>query len=62
MAYDPDNSTASIRRDSEPFEEKYGSADLLGYNYTDLVCLNPINNGSYAGKPCLKDFNFMAIS
>ena len=60
FAYDHNNSTMSVLHSTKPFEEQYGSADLMGYNYRDLICLFPIN-GTKEGFPCLDDFDFMAI-
>jgi hypothetical protein len=61
IVYNPQQSSKSNLAAPEEFEEVYGSADLKGYNYTDLVCLEPIN-GTDEGYPCVNNFNFMAIS
>ena len=56
-AYDPDNSTKSILVSSTPISESYGSADLMGYQYKDYICLEKYS----VGAPCIDNFDFMAI-
>ena len=38
-AYDVNSSLTAIRIQQDPFEQKYGSANLTGYIWNDTVCL-----------------------
>ena len=52
-------STTSHKVGSATIEKKYGSADLIGYRYSDWVCLGAKYKNTMA--TCMKDFNFLAI-
>lgn len=66
-AYNPADSNSKQQVGTEAFEQKYGSADLFGYEYKDFVCLAPLQGyspklNSVVQSSCLNDYSFMAIT